>query len=128
VEADVWQTYREVCSREKLRPSRPIEDFLRIVVDSESALGTLNMMREAARSKVDGLQAYAQVLLFYYTHGKFWIHDREDEVSVEFLLLDALKIVADKDLRSQIETALIGQQRSIDAKKKAEESQNEKPT
>ncbi len=125
--ADVWQAYREVCGREKLRPSRPIEDFLRIVVDSESALGTLSMMREAARSKFEGFQAYAQVLLYYYMHGKFWIRDRDDEVSVEFLLLDALKTVADKDLRAQIEHALTERQRCIEGKGEPEEAQNEKP-
>jgi hypothetical protein len=125
VEADVWLTYRLVCSREKQRPSRPIEDFLRIVVDSDSALSVLSMMREAAKSRVNGLEAYARVLLYYLTHGKFWISDRDDEVSVEFLLLEALKTVTDKDLRSQIEEALIGEQRSREAEKKAREAQSD---
>ena len=114
-----------VCSREKQRPSRAIEDFLRLVVDDDSALSVLSMMGGAAKSKVDGAEAYARVLLYYFTHGKFWISDRDDEVSVEVSLLDALKIVTDKDLRSQIEQALIEQQRSIEAEKKAREAQNE---
>ena len=104
VEADVWQAYREVCSRERLRPSQAIEDFLRLVVDNDSALSVIGMMREAAKSKAEGVKANARVLLYYFTHGKYWISGRDDEeVSVESLLLDALKAVTDADLGSQIE-------------------------
>jgi hypothetical protein len=76
------------------------------VVDNDSALSLLSMMREAAKSRVDGYEAYARVLLDWYTHGKFWINVSDDEVSVESLLLEALKTVADSDLRRRIEEAL----------------------
>jgi hypothetical protein len=33
VEAELWEAYRELCRRQRLRPSQPIEDFLRLVVD-----------------------------------------------------------------------------------------------
>jgi hypothetical protein len=107
VDAELWRAYRMVCGRERLRPSRPIEEFLRLVVDSDSALGLLSLMREAARSRVDGVEAHARVLLDWYTHGKFWTHVAGDEVSVESLLLEALKTVADLDLRRRIEAALV---------------------
>ena len=32
VEAEVWQAYRELCSREKLKPSKPLEEFLKFVM------------------------------------------------------------------------------------------------
>ena len=35
VEAEVWVAYRAVCSREKLRPSSPIEEFLRLVLEND---------------------------------------------------------------------------------------------
>ena len=108
-----------VCEREKLRPGEPIEDFLRLVVDGDSALSLLRLMREAAKRRVDGVEAYARVLLDWYDHGKFWVHSvsGDEEVSVESLLLDALKVVGDSDLRAQIEEALKAHQRAILEKK-----------
>ena len=122
VDAEVWRAYRLVCRREKLRPCRPIDEFLRLVVDSDSALSLLSMMREAAKTRVDGYEAYARVLLDWYTHGKFWIHvSNDDEVSVETLLLEALKMVADADLRRRIEEALVSRQSGNYLKEKAGE-------
>jgi hypothetical protein len=120
VEADVWRAYRAICKRDKQRPSRPIEEFLRLIVESDSALSLLRLMREASRFRVDGHEAYVLVLLDWYTHGKFWIEGLERNVSVEYLLLDALKLVADADLRQRIEEALIAHQRSVGIKKQYE--------
>ena len=118
VESEVWRAYKVVCEREKLRPGEPVEDFLRLVVDGDSALGLLRIMREAARSRVEGFEAYARVLLDWYVHHKFWLSTGgEEDISVENLLLDALKVVADPDLREQIETALIDRQRRISQEK-----------
>ena len=119
VDREVWRAYKVVCEREKLRPGEPIEDFLRLVVDGDSALSLLRLMREAARRRVDGVEAYARVLLDWYDHGKFWVHSvsGDEEVSVESLLLDALKVVGDSDLRAQIEEALKAHQRVIYEKK-----------
>ena len=102
IDAEVWVAYRKLCSREKLRPYRPIEEFLRLVVDSDSASSLLTMMRETAKSRVDGYHAYARVLLDWYTHGKFWMNVQDEETSVEGMLLDALKLVTDADLRRRI--------------------------
>jgi hypothetical protein len=102
-----------LCDREKLRPSQPIEEFLRLIVEADSTMSLLRMMREAAKTRVGGVEAYARVLLDWYTHDKFWIHGPEDNVSVELLMLDALKVVADPDLRGRIEEALTAKQRSI---------------
>jgi hypothetical protein len=120
VEADVWRAYRAICKRDKQRPSRPIEEFLRLIVEGDSALSLLRLMREASRFRVDGHEAYVRVLLDWYTHGKFWIEVSGQDVSVESLLLDALKVVADADLRQRIEEALIAHQRSVDIKKQSE--------
>jgi hypothetical protein len=112
VESEVWRAYKVVCGRESLRPGQPIEDFLRLVVDGDSALSVLRVMREAAKSRVDGFEAYARVLLDWFVHGKFWFSTSgEEDVSVEGMLLDALKVVADPDLRQKIENALIDNQR-----------------
>lgn len=63
VEAELWAAYRELCRRQKLRASQPIEDFLRLVVGEDSAVGMLRLMREAAKARVEGHEAYARVLL-----------------------------------------------------------------
>ena len=111
IEAEVWQAYRDLCRREKLRPSHPIEDFLRLALESDSVLSGLKVMREAARSRVDGLEAYARVLLEWHTNGKLWVSSGDDDVSVELLLLEALKTISDADLRRRIEEALIAHRR-----------------
>ena len=112
VDAELWRSYRLLCGREKLRPSQPIEDFLRLVVGNDSAVSVLGLVREAVKSRVEGCEAYARVLLDWYTHGKVWIRGSGDEdLSVETQLLDALKVVADPDLRGRIEAALIENQR-----------------
>lgn len=118
VDAEVWRAYRVVCGREKLRPSQPIEDFLRLVIDSDSGLHVLRMMGEVAKSRTEGFDAYARVLLDWYDHGKFWFRVLDEEASVEGLLLEALKVVADSDLRRRIEEALVARQREIFLKNK----------
>jgi hypothetical protein len=111
VDVEIWGAYRKLCSREKVRPSRPIEEFLRLMVDSDSVSSLLIMMRETAKSRVDGYHAHARVLLDRYTHGKFLTKVQDEDVSVEGMLLDALKLVTDADLRRRIEEALIVTQR-----------------
>ena len=118
VESELWSAYKTVCEREKLRPGEPIEGFLRLVVDGDSALSLLRVMREAARSRVDGVEAYARVLLDWLVHGKFWFNTLgEEDASVEGMLLESLKVVADPELRRRIETALINDQRKRSEKK-----------
>ncbi len=122
VEASLWEAYRELCSRQRLRPSQPIEEFLRLVVDEGSALNLLRLMREAARVRVEGYEAYARVLLDWFKHGKYWVEGPgEDDLSVKMLLLDAVKTVGDAELRGQIEEALVAEQRRIYLKKKGAE-------
>ena len=112
VEAEVWRAYRALCGRERLRPSVPVEEFLRLVLESGSPLGFLGMMRGVAKARVEGIDAYARVLLDWYTHGKRFFHAvGEDEMPVEGLLLDALKAISDSELRRRIEEALIAKQR-----------------
>ena len=122
IESEVWRAYKVVCGREKLRPSRPVEDFLRLVVENDSALSVLSMIREAAKTRVAGVEAYARVLLDWYMHDKYWLtlrssDDEDEEVPVETLLLDALKVVVDPDLRGRIEESLIAFQRRVSEKK-----------
>ena len=110
VDSELWGAYRLICGREKLRPSRPVEEFLRLVVDSDSVL---SLMRGAAKVRVEGSEAYARVLLDWYSHGKSWVNvlGQEDSLPVEALLLDVLKVVADPVLRGQIQDTLIAKQR-----------------
>lgn len=121
VDAEVWRAYRELCSREKLRPSRPIEEFLRLVLENDSASSLLGWMRGVTKARAEGFDAYARVLLGWYTHEKYWISSGDDDVSVETLLLDSLKMVADSNLRRQIEEILIAKQRRIYLKRKEAE-------
>jgi hypothetical protein len=44
IDAEVWGAYRGLCSREKLRPSEPIEQYLKLVVQTGSTLTVLNMI------------------------------------------------------------------------------------
>lgn len=112
VEAEVWRAYRALCGRERLRPSVPVEEFLRLVLESGSVLGFLGMIRGVAKARAEGADAYARVLLDWYTHGKYFFHAvGEDEMPVEGLLLDALKAVSDSELRRRVEEALIAKQR-----------------
>jgi hypothetical protein len=92
-----------------------------------SAVVLLRLMREAAKARTEGIEAYARVLLDWYMHGKFWVRGSEvEELSVETLLLDALKTVADPELRGRIEDALMARQRSVYEKKQAEKAEKEK--
>jgi hypothetical protein len=113
IESEVWAAYREICSRENLRPSLTIEEFLRLVIETDSALSTLNIMRVVAKGQVGGFDAYVRVLLDWFTHDKFWFYvgNQEEQTSVESLLLDSLKTVSNSELRKQIEEALIANQR-----------------
>jgi hypothetical protein len=61
VDVAVWQAYRDLCSREKLRPAEPIEKFLRFILHGGSALSVLSWLETA--EEVEGFEAYARVLL-----------------------------------------------------------------
>jgi hypothetical protein len=112
IEAEVWQAYKKLCSRDRLRPSLPIEEFLKSAVDNESLLGFLILLRAAAKSQAEGINANARVLLNWYTQGKYFFHSiGNDEAPVEGLLLESLKTITDPELRQQIEKALIAAKR-----------------
>jgi len=101
-----------------LRPAEAVEEFLKLIVDNDSAVSMLGVVRGVVKSRVEGFEAYARVLLDWYTHEKFWCSVGDDEFSVESLLLDSLKVVVDPDLRKQVEETLIAHQREIYFKKK----------
>ena len=107
VESDVWQAYRALCSRERVRPGRPIEEFLETLVENGSVLNLLTLMKGAAKTQPKGINAHAQVLLSWYKQGKRYFHALgEDEAPVEGLLLETLKTVSGSDLRKQIQETL----------------------
>lgn len=105
VNASMWAAYRELCSREKLRPAEPIEAFVEWVLKTGSALTALNMLQ--TMNAAEGFEAYTRVLLSWYKSGKHWIMvTDEDEAPIEPMLLEALKQVGDAELRREIEEAL----------------------
>jgi len=105
VDAQTWQAYRSLCSREKLRRAEPLEKFIRFVLRDGSALSVMNWLENA--DKAEGLEAYARVLLNWYKNGTWWINvTDEDEAPIEPMLLSALKEVPEPGLRKEIEDAL----------------------
>ncbi|MGD0978783.1 MAG: hypothetical protein ABR962_06530 [Candidatus Bathyarchaeia archaeon] len=124
IDAQVWDAYRELCDREKLRLSEPIEEYLRLVLQNGSALTVLNMMQSMARARSGGFEDYARVLINWYRTGQYWIHvTAENEVSVEHMLLHALKEVADPQLRREIRETLM-----IEPRRQAEKIERRKKT
>jgi len=67
VDAVVWGLYRDVCAREKLRPSGQVEGFLRFVLRCGSAIGVLSMF-DSCEGK-SGFDVYARVLLAWFKGG-----------------------------------------------------------
>jgi hypothetical protein len=103
IDAGVWDAYRMVCDGEKLRVAEPIEEYLRLVVQNGSALRVLNVVRNVVKARSEGLEDYARVLLDWHRKGQCWVHvTDENEVSVEHLLLDVLKDIANPVLRKMI--------------------------
>ena len=95
-----------------MRPSVPIEEFLKLVLENDSAEGFLTLMQGAAKANGEGLEAYSRVLLMWYLAGKRYFNSaRKDEESIEGLLLEALKMVSNSELRKRIEQALTAAQR-----------------
>ena len=86
------------------------------MVEYDSTSSLLTMMHQAKLSRVDGYHAYARVLLDWYIQGKFWTKIQDEDASVEELLLNALKLVEDANLRLRIEEALISKQRNQNTK------------
>jgi len=116
VYAEVWRAYRKVCDREKVRPYQPFEEFLKSAVKNHSASTLVHILHEAAKRRDEGYNAYGLLLLDWYANGKFWVDIQDKDISLEELLLDALKLVSDADLRRRIEETLIERQRSKNKK------------
>ena len=105
IASDVWQQYRDLCAREQLRPAEAVEAFLKFVIQSGSAQTVVAWLDQAA--KPEGFEAYVRVLLKWLQGGQYFVHgSNETEVSTEFLLLEALKILKDPNLRNEVEEAL----------------------
>jgi heterodisulfide reductase subunit C len=108
IDAQMWDAYRDLCGREKLRLSEPIEEFLRLVLHNGSAVAVLNMVRSVTVARPEGSEAYARVLLNWYKNGQLWIRvTDETEAPVEHMLLQVLKDVADPQLRRDIQESLM---------------------
>ena len=106
VDSQVWQAYRELCSRERLQAAEPIEKFIHFILRDGSALSVLNWLDNAG--KVEGLEAHARVLLNWYRNGKMRIDTTdEDEAPIEPMLLSTLKDIADPQLREAMEEELL---------------------
>ena len=134
IDVHVWDAYKVLCSREKLRPSEPIEEYLRLILQTGSAVAVSGMVQRMAKARVQSLEAYARVLLSWYKDGKHLISvSDEGEAYVETLLLNALMNVTNAKLRRSIEEALkIGpskqaDQESGEQKTSAEEEPAPKP-
>lgn len=106
VDAEVWDGYKRVCSREELRPCEPVEGFLRVVLSCGSALVVLAMLRDMVASRVECFEDYCRVLLGWFRQGRCFVHMDGGEVHLEAMLLLALKEVADPRLRGEIREAL----------------------
>ena len=106
VDVEVWEEYKGVCAREELRPSGPIEGFLRVVLEDGSALSVLRLLRGAVKVRVESLDDYAQVLLSWYKGGRRWVYSEGREVSVDAMLLFVLREVSDPRLRKKIRKTL----------------------
>ncbi len=107
IEVEVWRAYRELCRRERLRPYFLVEEFLKLVVENGSVVNVLNMMRALRKTRAEGFEAYARVLLDWYQHGRYFFPvSGSERLSVEGLLLNVLKDVGDPGLRGRIEEAL----------------------
>jgi metal-sulfur cluster biosynthetic enzyme len=121
IDAQLWDSYRDLCNREKLRLSEPIAEYLRLVLQNGSVLAVLNMMRGMGKARPEGLEgfeAYARVLLNWYKNGQLWIRvTDETEAPVEPMLLHALKDVADPQLRRDIQKTLMIRPRKQKGKK-----------
>jgi len=105
IDAAVWHAYRELCSKERFRPAEPIEKFLQFILHDGSVMVVVNLMNKA--EKAEGFEAYVRVLLEWYKNGKVWLDvTDEDEAPIEPMLLEALKLVANCNLRQEIEEAL----------------------
>jgi hypothetical protein len=108
IDAQVWSAYRSLCSREKLRPSEPIEQYLKLILQTGSALEVSTMMQGMTKARIQGSEAYARVLLDWYKNGKVLVSvSDEGEAYVETLLLQALMDVADPQLRREMQEALV---------------------
>jgi hypothetical protein len=126
ISSDVWEAYKDLCSREKLRPAEPIEKFVEFVLRNGSASTVSNMMQSMAEARSEGFQSYVRVLLDKWNHDIGWIGvDNEKSVSIGYLLLNALKDVADPQLRGEVQEALMIKQRRKQARDKRETGEQE---
>ena len=71
----VWLAYRELCSRERLRPAEGIEMFLRFVVGDGSVVSVLNWLKTAG--KVEGFGSLCKgAIELVYSWGEVDVYNR----------------------------------------------------
>jgi hypothetical protein len=107
IDAQVWEAYKDVCRREKLRPSEPIEEYLRLILEDGSAITVSRTMRGMLKVRSESFDDYARVLINWYTNGKRFVKSAYDtEFSIATMLLQVLKDIADPLLRKEIVRAI----------------------
>ena len=109
VDALAWEDYRDLCRKDHLRPGEAFEKFIQFCLDNESVSAILNLLETMRRSRAEGLEAYARVLLHRLRKGEYFIEaDGEDhQISVQAHLLDCLRSgMINAELRVEIEEAL----------------------
>jgi hypothetical protein len=88
--------------------SKPIEELIKLVLQNGSALTVLNMMQGMIEARSEGFEAYARVLLSWYTNRRYLINLADgSEAFVEPMLLQALRDVSDPQLRRDIQEVLM---------------------
>jgi hypothetical protein len=107
VDGEVWRAFKSVCKSEEIREGIVVEGFLNVVLECGSALGVLRMLRRVVRAGVEGFDDYARVLLSWYKGGRRWVYVEGRQISLDGMLLLALRAVSHSPLREEIRGALV---------------------
>lgn len=105
---DPWvlDRFREVCRSSGFKPSRVVEEFMRVVVDVGDPRIVLDRVFRVSDFERRGVERQARILLSMLRRGVYWLYEGDESYSVEFMLLKLLPRIEDEELAREIEEEL----------------------
>ena len=101
--------FRDLCTKEGLRPSQVIERFMELSNEKQSIVDLLRAAEKGIGKRVEANETKAKILLDWLEEGTYWMpRETGKNLYIPSVLLKMLGTIQDERMRKKIEDTLTG--------------------